>query len=106
MCLPYSAARRERLSSSTLTPSTPQISAASSVRRQLFDISPGQLCSLRDEPLMIRTHGGWAGSSYSDWALHTASWAASQSVRSEEHTSELQSLMRISYAVFCLQKKT
>src|SRR3546814_2254334 len=26
-------------------------------------------------------------------------------VRSEEHTSELQSLMRISYAVFCLQKK-
>src|SRR3546814_6167945 len=27
------------------------------------------------------------------------------SVRSEEHTSELQSLMRISYAVFCLKKK-
>src|SRR3546814_6391996 len=27
-------------------------------------------------------------------------------VRSEEHTSELQSLMRISYAVFCLTKKT
>src|SRR3546814_7435690 len=29
-----------------------------------------------------------------------------QAYRSEEHTSELQSLMRISYAVFCLQKKT
>src|SRR3546814_4888365 len=29
-----------------------------------------------------------------------------QLVRSEEHTSELQSLMRISYAVFCLKKKT
>src|SRR3546814_2104179 len=28
------------------------------------------------------------------------------SIRSEEHTSELQSLMRISYAVFCLKKKT
>src|SRR3546814_12183528 len=27
-------------------------------------------------------------------------------LRSEEHTSELQSLMRISYAVFCLQNKT
>src|SRR3546814_7933526 len=27
-------------------------------------------------------------------------------LRSEEHTSELQSLMRISYAVFCLNKKT
>src|SRR3546814_1115266 len=30
---------------------------------------------------------------------------ASQCARSEEHTSELQSLMRISYAVFCLKKK-
>src|SRR3546814_7335008 len=29
-----------------------------------------------------------------------------QELRSEEHTSELQSLMRISYAVFCLKKKT
>src|SRR3546814_5325367 len=29
-----------------------------------------------------------------------------RSLRSEEHTSELQSLMRISYAVFCLKKKT
>src|SRR3546814_9185402 len=28
-----------------------------------------------------------------------------RSIRSEEHTSELQSLMRISYAVFCLKKK-
>src|SRR3546814_3596318 len=31
--------------------------------------------------------------------------APSKSGRSEEHTSELQSLMRISYAVFCLKKK-
>src|SRR3546814_6718858 len=30
---------------------------------------------------------------------------AAQLYRSEEHTSELQSLMRISYAVFCLKKK-
>src|SRR3546814_1772167 len=37
-----------------------------------------------------------------------SSWTiAGASARSEEHTSELQSLMRISYAVFCLkQKKT
>src|SRR3546814_6480915 len=35
---------------------------------------------------------GWAGSGWGFW-------------RSEEHTSELQSLMRISYAVFCLKKK-
>src|SRR3546814_999249 len=32
-------------------------------------------------------------------------FAARGSMRSEEHTSELQSLMRISYAVFCLTKK-
>src|SRR3546814_8865667 len=32
--------------------------------------------------------------------------AAIRVCRSEEHTSELQSLMRISYAVFCLKKKT
>src|SRR3546814_7672757 len=32
--------------------------------------------------------------------------AEEKPVRSEEHTSELQSLMRISYAVFCLKKKT
>src|SRR3546814_1490569 len=31
---------------------------------------------------------------------------AADAARSEEHTSELQSLMRISYAVFCLKKKT
>src|SRR3546814_8911321 len=31
---------------------------------------------------------------------------AAPGARSEEHTSELQSLMRISYAVFCLKKKT
>src|SRR3546814_5147110 len=35
---------------------------------------------------IVRTQRGWSG-------------------RSEEHTSELQSLMRISYAVFCLKKK-
>src|SRR3546814_9742003 len=38
--------------------------------------------------------GGWTGTP-----------PASRVRRSEEHTSELQSLMRISYAVFCLKKK-
>src|SRR3546814_2958754 len=38
--------------------------------------------------------------------LHRAQMAATPDlVRSEEHTSELQSLMRISYAGFCLKKK-
>src|SRR3546814_5849900 len=36
---------------------------------------------------------------------HPRAWTGVATSRSEEHTSELQSLMRISYAVFCLQKK-
>src|SRR3546814_9183011 len=36
-------------------------------------------------------------------AIHSAAMTTAN--RSEEHTSELQSLMRISYAVFCLKKK-
>src|SRR3546814_3560193 len=36
----------------------------------------------------------------------TAAAVSATVIRSEEHTSELQSLMRISYAVFCLKKKT
>src|SRR3546814_9552942 len=39
-------------------------------------------------------------------ALRTDDQAAGRNGRSEEHTSELQSLMRHSYAVFCLKKKT
>src|SRR3546814_3633358 len=38
-------------------------------------------------------------------ALVQRGWAHVRRGRSEEHTSELQSLMRISYAVFCLKKK-
>src|SRR3546814_4743865 len=58
--------------------------------------------------------GGSSGSgSYSpssagqNWAeLNVRPSFSSASIRSEEHTSELQSLMRNSYAVFCLKKKT
>src|SRR3546814_10139408 len=39
-------------------------------------------------------------------AVHVRSDAGIRIARSEEHTSELQSLMRTSYAVFCLKKKT
>src|SRR3546814_1101136 len=38
--------------------------------------------------------------------LASRACASTFRARSEEHTSELQSLMRISYAVFCLKKKT
>src|SRR3546814_979347 len=48
---------------------------------------------------------GWGGV-LAAGAAAIAAWATiRQARRSEEHTSELQSLMRISYAVFCLKKK-
>src|SRR3546814_2405380 len=42
---------------------------------------------------------------YGPVATWSAHFIADPGFRSEEHTSELQSLMRISYAVFCLKKK-
>src|SRR3546814_3870665 len=48
-----------------------------------------------------RIVGGWSRAKKE--AMIAGNWS---SVRSEEHTSELQSLMRISYAVFCLKNKT
>src|SRR3546814_7980116 len=51
-----------------------------------------------------KTAGGAAVKNRDLWErLHAAT---GRHKRSEEHTSELQSLMRISYAVFCLKKKT
>src|SRR3546814_9689169 len=50
---------------------------------------------------------GWVNeaSPMHDAREYDAVVASGEQVRSEEHTSELQSLMRISYAVFCLKKK-
>src|SRR3546814_3441146 len=48
-------------------------------------------------PALIERHG--------QLAAHRQRAARRVEARSEEHTSELQSLMRISYAVFCLKKK-
>src|SRR3546814_8704655 len=51
--------------------------------------------------IVTETHTCYLG----DRSLRHA-WGVGCGERSEEHTSELQSLMRISYAVFCLKKKT
>src|SRR3546814_5995448 len=49
--------------------------------------------------------GGKGGGGRPDMAQAGGPDGAAAAKRSEEHTSELQSLMRISYAVFCLKKK-
>src|SRR3546814_3960589 len=63
----------------------------SPIRRGIFDVLP---CNRGPG---MRRH--WSS------FLFLATAAALLLARSEEHTSELQSLMRISYAVFCLKKK-
>src|SRR3546814_10808219 len=54
----------------------------------------------------IRSPLSTASRSPRDRTAASRSGCAPRARRSEEHTSELQSLMRISYAVFCLKKKT
>src|SRR3546814_1416200 len=66
------------------------------------DVDPGGLCLEGDIEMML---AGQAVIAF-DLAQHAADHGAQRVLhRSEEHTSELQSLMRISYAVFCLKKK-
>src|SRR3546814_5701855 len=56
-------------------------------------------------PKMQRKQKKTSGSLKIAWSVTRCSPLSMSSRRSEEHTSELQSLMRISYAVFCLKKK-
>src|SRR3546814_8990964 len=83
-----------------------------SCQRRLASMSVGYRATVR-----YCSHQTWtpafAGVTFWGWGDGLGGWALSASpfrrlwrlLRSEEHTSELQSLMRISYAVLCLQKK-
>src|SRR3546814_5852294 len=59
-----------------------------------------------EEPGWLRAQSGRFRAMASRLGCSSYGWRMTSSSRSEEHTSELQSLMRISYAVFCLKKKT
>src|SRR3546814_10435923 len=65
----------------------------------------GTLSSLASELSQpeLEAAAGNGGNEIRAWLMLAA--AMNDAPRSEEHTSELQSLMRISYAVFCLKKK-
>src|SRR3546814_5214449 len=80
--------------------------------RQLLSspYEPIRACWARPKTSHAGGGGGGAASMFSA-AISASSTGTrpapvSLTARSEEHTSELQSLMRISYAVFCLKKKT
>src|SRR3546814_2914887 len=65
------------------------------------------IASGRQTAHRVRTHAVARGQPHRGARSHFAPAGGGRSgnPRSEEHTSELQSLMRISYAVFCLKKK-
>src|SRR3546814_1872853 len=68
-----------------------------------------QVCMLAPTTLLVEQHAKNFADRFADFPIRIASLSRLRSTkeqnRSEEHTSELQSLMRISYAVFCLKKK-
>src|SRR3546814_3397549 len=73
--------------------------AAAGSRRQGQVGEAGQLeggCNVRHRPVQVQGIDAFG---------ETVDERLEGAMRSEEHTSELQSLMRISYAVFCLKKK-
>src|SRR3546814_7691084 len=85
----------------TLFRSVPAISRRGDLQDLANRLDPeGAAMCVNEAPQDLRRR------SSSAWAKNAlASFSISLARRSEEHTSELQSLMRISYAVFCLKKK-
>src|SRR3546814_10208034 len=82
-------------------PTTTCISAPAGVRHSAMCTQPGSPARLRPLPLRQSTTRAQSAE-----ARRKRGGCCGSGDRSEEHTSELQSLMRISYAVFCLKKKT
>src|SRR3546814_2817129 len=72
----------------------------------LGDGDDGGFTSIEEAIDNVRANGSPGLKPLMSWNADAAiEWYPNKDSRSEEHTSELQSLMRISYAVFCLKKK-
>src|SRR3546814_8122140 len=92
----------------TLSPCTTLFRSRGFQRAHALLDQPAVLAVGRDDPALAalandQARTGVDGPQIVDFERLSQSWIVT---RSEEHTSELQSLMRISYAVFCLKKKT
>src|SRR3546814_4722584 len=73
---------------------------------EYFDLARNQDCLSNDLDDFFPYDRAWARSGCESFRFQKRLYIRLKSPnRSEEHTSELQSLMRISYAVFCLKKK-
>src|SRR3546814_9896862 len=89
--------------------------AARSIQRLSFEVSVGAVAMMPNVRARPATSAGIRADAATSLSMHlppvsvgegsATIRSARPSPRSEEHTSELQSLMRISYAVFCLKKK-
>src|SRR3546814_7312116 len=91
------AVYRDRLKALTYIQGAQAVNAEGTADADVFALaSKGGAMSIQG--FFIRGGQNWGHRSF--FPSHTADVP-----RSEEHTSELQSLMRISYAVFCLKKK-
>src|SRR3546814_6355188 len=77
--------------------------AAVPVEAPEFAAAMAALAPFEPRPAVAAAVSGGPDSLALTFLLHD--WLAERGGRSDEHTSELQSLMRISYAVFCLKKK-
>src|SRR3546814_3283397 len=86
-------ASRRDLSRADLIKAEDELVVAQRELQEMLGRAPLELVAIKHDfvpqPLTPPTEAGWMA----------------MAMRSEEHTSELQSLMRISYAVFCLKKK-
>src|SRR3546814_8998354 len=87
--------------------SSSRLQEALGTERQAFAKLRIQPCAKKSKNLRMSSFQAARSSASSGWARtgSASSNCESATGRSDEHTSELQSLMRISYAVFCLKKK-
>src|SRR3546814_1216413 len=77
------------------------------VHHEVIRIGPGVACKGKDCDMpTLMSAFRWNGLNLATVDKQLGRYFGTDHGRSEEHTSELQSLMRISYAVFCLKKKS
>src|SRR3546814_8482972 len=99
---PRSTRTDTRVPYTTLFRSVPRIGP----RRELKAALESHWSGRTDAAALLKTAAGLRAANWArQHALGVTRIPSNDFSRSEEHTSELQSLMRISYAVFCLKKK-
>src|SRR3546814_7602655 len=95
---PYSCSMKER---HVFSACPPPVSPPASTPLDMLSKACDSMTASNSRAAFIARSGDCDACCVREWVIPSRAVVA----RSEEHTSELQSLMRISYAVFCLKKK-